>query len=84
MTSKFVVYTSANIPHCPSCEKSKNLLNEFHKEYTEIVIGRDITKLEFQEIYGSAVKTVPQIVIDGQRIGGYDSLLEHFGRLKTK
>ena len=80
MTDKYVVYTAANFPDCPACEKAKNLLAEFNIQYDEIVIGRDLTKMEFQEKYGPSVKTVPQIVINGQRIGGYDALKERFSR----
>ena len=29
------------------------------------------------------VSTVPQTVIDGERIGGYDELLKHFGKIKN-
>jgi glutaredoxin len=75
-TEKFTIYTSATIPECIFCDRAKTLLNEYGIKFDEVVIGRDITKTEFQEEYGKDVKTVPQIFIDGRRIGGYDALNE--------
>jgi glutaredoxin len=80
MKDTYVLYTSVNVPNCPSCKKTKAMLEEFHIDYQEIIIGVDITKKEFNDQWGDDVKTVPQIVINGQRIGGYDSLKERFGR----
>lgn len=74
------IYTSTSVPNCPYCEKAKALLKEFDIPYTEVVIGLDLTKAEFHEQYGPDVKTVPQLVVNGVRIGGYESLREKLGR----
>jgi glutaredoxin 3 len=79
--TEYVIYTSTSVPNCPYCHKAKALMDKFKIPYTEHVIGRDLTKAEFIEQYGPDVKTVPQIVIDGQRIGGYEELEE---RLKGR
>lgn len=72
----FIVYTSATIPECIFCDRAKKLMTEKNIQYKEFVIGQDLTKTEFHEQYGDDVKTVPQIVVDGVRIGGYDALNE--------
>ena len=65
-----VVYTKDN---CPYCVKAKALLKGYGLEYKEIVIGRDISREEFLDTYPNA-RTVPQIILDGEHIGGYDDL----------
>lgn len=65
-----VVYTKDN---CPYCIKAKALLKGYGLEYQEIVIGKDISREEFLDTYPNA-RTVPQIVLDGEHIGGYDDL----------
>ncbi|RCV91548.1 glutaredoxin family protein [Billgrantia montanilacus] len=62
---------------CPFGLKSKDLLERkgFDVEDHHLTT-RDETE-EFKEKHG--VDTTPQAFIDGQRIGGYDELREHFG-----
>jgi glutaredoxin 3 len=64
------VYSKDN---CPYCVKAKNLLNARGIEFTEIKIGVDITRDEFLETFPNA-RTVPQIILDGEHVGGYDAL----------
>lgn len=63
--------------HCPACIKAKSLLSIKNMEYTETVIGKDILREEFIELFPEQ-KTVPLIIIDGVKIGGYDDLYAHF------
>lgn len=72
--SPTVIYTK---PNCSFCVKAKALLNANHYGYKEIEIGKDITREEFLSIYPDA-KTVPQIVVEGNYVGGYTDLVEHF------
>ena len=65
---------------CPYCDKAKALLSSKQIEYTEHKIGRDLTRDEFLERFPNA-RTVPQIYLDNQYIGGYDSLVAHFNSL---
>ncbi len=69
-----VIYT---VDYCPYCKKAEVLLNEKDIPYKKI----DITENEEEhrkklgEYYGIEGKvTVPQIIIDGRRIGGFDVL----------
>ena len=68
-----LVYTKDN---CPYCVRAKALLSSRSMEYMERRIGIDITRDEFLEAFPNA-RTVPQIVFDGELIGGYDDLVKH-------
>jgi len=50
-------------PHCPGCVSLKEKYKREGKEYTEIVIGEDISVSEFRELYPS-VRAVPFVVPD--------------------
>lgn len=71
-----VVYTKDN---CPYCVKAKALLKSYGIAYAETVIGKDITREEFLDIFPTA-KTVPQIILDGERIGGYSEVQTYLER----
>lgn len=68
-----LVYTKDN---CPYCVRAKALLSSRSMEYMERRIGIDVTRDEFLEAFPNA-RTVPQIVFDGELIGGYDDLVKH-------
>ena len=47
--------------------------------YEEKVFGKDFTTPEeLYEAIGKQVRTMPQIKIDGELIGGYNQLVEYF------
>lgn len=60
---------------CPWCERAKSLLQLHNIAYNEIKIGRDITREEFLEQVPN-VRTVPQIFVGTNKLGGYDVLSE--------
>ena len=61
---------------CPRCTRAKAMLQKWEIEFDEVFIDRDdAAKREFLEVTRGA-RTVPQIVIDGKVIGGYDELTE--------
>lgn len=62
-------------PNCSFCSMAKDLLNKKGLQYTEHVVGSDMTREQFFEMFPGA-RTVPQITIDGRLIGGYDKLTE--------
>lgn len=68
-----LVYSKSS---CPSCMKAKVLLDLKGIEYTESVIGQDILREDFIELFPEQ-KTVPLIIIDGVKIGGYEELRDH-------
>ena len=59
--------------YCPYCIKAKNLLTSIGATFEEIDITHDPEK--FIEIYAkSHMRTVPQIFLGDECLGGYDSI----------
>ena len=72
---KVIVYSK---PNCQFCDKAKALLTQLEIEYTEKVVTKDISLEELFEELGKPVRTIPQIVIDKNHIGGFNELREYF------
>ena len=72
---KVIVYSK---PACQFCDKAKSLLTQLKIEYIEKVVTKDISLEELFEELGKTVRTIPQIVIDENHIGGFNELREHF------
>lgn len=61
---------------CPICEKTKHLLEKWNIPYENVRIDTDMAgRREFTEKTNGA-RTVPQITIDGEWIGGFTELTE--------
>lgn len=61
---------------CPICDKTKSLLNKWGIQYDEVRVDQDRDALrEFSQVTNGA-RTVPQITIDGNWIGGFSELTE--------
>jgi alkyl hydroperoxide reductase subunit F len=60
---------------CPYCAKAKALMHSKQLEYEEIDVTSDAV-LEQEMVERSRRRTVPQIFIDEQSIGGYDDLAQ--------
>lgn len=77
--AKVVIYSAA---HCPFCVRAKELLQRKNVYYSEISIDKDERKRD-EMIELSGKRTVPQIFINDQPIGGFDDLwaLEQKGEL---
>ena len=59
---------------CPYCSSAKNLLAKRSLEYEEINLARDPDgRAKLAELTGMI--TFPQIVIDGESLGGFQELL---------
>ena len=58
-------------PMCPFCDKAKALCEQKGLDYTYKSLGTDYQVNDLLEMFPGA-KTVPQIVISGNKIGGYD------------
>jgi len=61
---------------CPICDKTKLLLSKWKINYEEIRIDEDHSSLREMSKTTNGARTVPQIVIDGQWIGGFSELTE--------
>lgn len=78
---KAIIYSKEN---CPYCVRAKALLKKLNIEYNEFVIGEQGSKLlESNQTWATRedllerapnARTVPQIWLDGEHIGGYTEL----------
>lgn len=61
---------------CPFCKKARELLDDAGVEYETIKIDRQDDNVNLQNalVYKTGYRKVPNIFIDGQHIGGHDSL----------
>lgn len=77
---RFEIYSTAI---CPYCMAAKNLLKQRGYEYSEIRIDQDPAKRDEMLTRSAQRRTVPQIFMDGEHIGGYDDLVaaDRAGRL---
>lgn len=75
-----ILYT--RIDACPWCDKAKKLLADRNITYVECVITKDITREDFIQKFWPGVAypkpTVPQLVIGGKHIGGYEDMKNFF------
>jgi glutaredoxin len=65
---------------CPFCDQAKNLLKMKGIEFEERNVSTDWTKEQLLESVPNA-RTVPQIFLDDQLIGGFNELKRHFANL---
>lgn len=72
------IYTTA---YCPYCVRAKQLLDSKEVTYTEIDVSAADARANMTQITGG--RTVPQVVINDQPLGGCDELhaLERGGDL---
>ncbi|HAU0830103.1 TPA: glutaredoxin 3 [Legionella pneumophila] len=68
--NEVILYTTG---YCPYCIKAKELLDRKKVIYTEIRVDLQ-PELREEMIQKSGGRTVPQIFINGQAIGGCDDL----------
>ena len=76
------IYTG---PLCVFCDRAKALLNKKRVSFKEINLASDPNKMDEMIKKTNGMRTIPQIFIDGQHIGGNDKLqaLENEGKLNS-
>lgn len=82
MTAPVTIYTTRV---CPYCVAAKRLLSQRGIAYEEIdVTGDDSKRAWLTEVTGR--RTVPQIFIGTEAVGGYDDIaaLDHRGELRSR
>lgn len=74
-----IIYTT---PICPYCVRAKQLFKQKGVAWTEIDVSRDANE-RMALMERTKQRTVPQIFINGQHVGGCDDLyaLERAGKL---
>ena len=78
------IYT---VDYCPFCKKAIAFLDEHKVNYTRTRIdeNEDTWRKKLGEMYNiKGDVTVPQIIIDGKRIGGYTDLMEAYNKGEIK
>ena len=80
MTAQVTVY-STNM--CPYCVRAKQLLERKGIEYKEVNLSTEAPEVRVELMQRTKHRTVPQIFIKDQYIGGFDQLyaLEREGKL---
>lgn len=63
-------------PQCPYCDAAKQLCESRNFKYTYKSLGTDFTREELLEAFPNA-RTVPQIIVNGTKIGGYTELVSY-------
>ena len=69
--SKIEIYTWQ---YCPFCIKAKNLLNKKNIQFTEYKIDGDEAARDEMSLRASGRRSLPQIFINDEGIGGCDDL----------
>jgi glutaredoxin 3 len=77
--AEIIIYSTLT---CPYCVRAKSLLDAKQVTYHEIMIDND-PALREEMIAKSGRRTVPQIFINGEAVGGFDDLyaLDKSGKL---
>ena len=80
--AEIIIYTTQV---CPYCVRAKSLLKQKGHDCTEIDVSHDAALREEMMQKAGGRRTVPQIFINGQHIGGCDDLyaLEKEGKLDS-
>lgn len=63
-------------PMCPFCDRAKALCEQRGFDFEYRTLGVDYTKEELLETFPGA-RTVPQIVVNGLKIGGYEQFANY-------
>lgn len=80
MSANVLVYTTTV---CPYCVRAKQLLQRKNIAYTEIDLNKEPAEVRSELMARTKHRTVPQIFINDQFIGGFDQLyaLDKQGKL---
>ena len=79
-STKTIVWSKVT---CPYCDMAKTLLKNKGIVFEERMIGVDWTREQLLESIPNA-RTVPQIILNGVLIGGYEQLKAHFNKGKNE
>lgn len=63
-------------PACPSCTKAKQLCEMRNYQYEYHELGKDFEREFILEEFPGA-RTFPQIVINGEKVGGFEGMTKY-------
>ena len=69
-------------PDCIWCDRVKTLLKENSIEFQEIYFEREGMKL-IEERYKVTVRSVPQVILDGEFVGGFKEVESRLKGIKS-
>jgi glutaredoxin 1 len=83
---KIVIYGKDSCSYCKrAVELAKQLKSQGHGDYEYIdIVEAGIDAAALGELVGKPVRTVPQIFVEGEPIGGYTELVTLTSICKTK
>lgn len=76
MAKHFIMYGTE---HCQYCVMAEQHIRKQGDSVTKFIVGKDISKEEFKEMFPGQT-TVPQIIHEGDHVGGYDDLTESYNK----
>ena len=79
MTKHFTVWTKDN---CGYCVRAKQLILMRGHQYQEKKVANGYYQLEDLVQAVPNARTFPQIILEGELIGGYDELVKYFEKNK--
>lgn len=71
--ARVTVYSTGT---CPICDKTKTLLQKWKIPYQEVRIDLDREALKQMVELTNHARTVPQLAVDGDWIGGFNEMTE--------
>lgn len=71
--SRVIVYSTA---HCSYCNMAKAKLEQWNIPFEEVRIDQDPAAMKEFALKTNGARTVPQILIDDEPIGGFSELTE--------
>ena len=74
MKNTVVIYST---PSCHYCRMAKKLAEQRGCDVKYLTFGKDFQREDMFETFPGA-RTFPQIILNGEKIGGYTSLVEMF------
>ena len=63
-------------PNCPFCERAKALCEQRNFDFEYKTLNEDYSKEQLLEWFPGA-RTVPQIVVSGVKVGGYEQFTKY-------
>ena len=75
MKETVIIYST---PNCHYCTMAKNLAEQKGHEVVYNMMGEEFQPTEVRELFPTA-RTFPQIIVDGEKIGGYTELEKLIG-----
>jgi|TARA_B110000285_G_scaffold204676_1_gene241821 glutaredoxin 3 len=74
---QIAIYSKDNCPYCDMAVRKAESLQDSNKaEFKVFKLGVDFTREQLFELFPTA-RTFPQIIIDGQSIGGWNQFEEY-------